>query len=340
MNIKTGTLQENNLMPTEATQTAMSQQFKKAYTVHLSIKQSGETAANALTQMCKSLKQMRDEKLYTELGFDTFETYVENNGDYTFKARQAYTYISTYEKLGSSVLQSNANAGITKLSLLTELPGYEREDFAKEHDLENESVAQLKAEIEKLKPRAEQCSMFETASAEAKKKVAAAEAELEAVKAENSNNHDKIQIELNNLRKTVSALETENKELNSRPIEVAVAEPTDEQLAKIKADLEKEIYKKADNDWVEAKKKIEQEYEDKLRLELQRADKEKADLEKKIKAGTTEESKVAFKFYFGNIQDSLKKFVDLIEKIEDDEQKSKFKGAVKKYLELMGESLG
>ena len=320
----------NNMVQAGIT-TAMSAEFKKAYTVHLSIKQSGETAATALTEMCKSLKQMRDEKLYTELGFDTFENYVENNGDYTFKARQAYTYISTYEKLGSSVLQSNANAGITKLSLLTELPGYEREEFTQEHDLETESVAQLKAEIEKLKPRAEQCSMFEIAKDEAEKRADDAEAELDTSIKTRQKEIDRLK----KLEDKKNKLENELAELKAKPIEVAAEKPSDEEIAKIKAEAKAEAKKDFEKRSLELDAQLKQSYEDKL----QKADNEKADLEKKIKAGTTEESKVAFKFYFGNIQDSLKKFVDLIEKIEDAEQKAKFKGAVKNYLELTKERL-
>lgn len=335
--------EEMNNMVQAGIKTAMSEEFKKAYTVHLSIKQNGETAATALTEMCKSLKQMRDEKLYTELGFDTFENYVENNGDYSFKARQAYTYISTYEKLGSILLQSNANAGITKLSLLAELPGYEREDFTQEHDLETESVSRLKAEIEKLKPKAEQCSMFEKRADDAEAELEKTKTELETIEDEilkkaTEDNRD-MSNQLANAERELAELKAENKELKDKPIDVAVEKPSEEDIAKIKADLEKEIYEKADKDWLENQKKIEQEYEQKLQAEREKSDKEKADLEKKIKAGTTEESKVAFKFYFDDVQTSLKKFVDLIEKIEDAELKAKFQGAVKKYLEEIKESL-
>lgn len=85
---------------------------------------NAEIAAGALLEMCQGLKQMRDTKLYLQLNMPTFDAYCEDKVG--IKARQAYTYISTYEKLGSTVLQSNANLGITKLELIAQLPAPDR----------------------------------------------------------------------------------------------------------------------------------------------------------------------------------------------------------------------
>ncbi len=85
----------------------------EAAKLHAQIMANGQVAASALLEFCKGLKRMRDEKLYTELGFDTFEDYTEKLAG--IKSRMAYHYISCYENLGTTFLQSNANLGITKL---------------------------------------------------------------------------------------------------------------------------------------------------------------------------------------------------------------------------------
>lgn len=317
-------LQENQFSIMESENTAVTDSYKKAYSVHIEVKTNGELAEKALLNMCKGLKQIRDEELYKELGYSSFEDYVENNGDYSIKARQAYTYISTYEKLGPTLLQSNAGAGITKLSLLAEVPGYERAEFLEENDLSEISVRELQKELEKYKQKSEQIDLFSEGMMKAEQRAKNAEQELFETVKNNDNNHDKIQLELNNLRKKLSTLETENKDLKNKPVDVAVAEPTPEQLEKIKA---------------EAKGQLEQEYQDKLHVELQKAEKEKSDLERKLKAGTADESKVAFKVYFQNIQENFRKFVEVIDTVEDVETKGKFKGAVKTYLNMMLEDI-
>lgn len=303
-----------------------SPEFIKAYKVHLDIKQSAEAAATALTEMCKSLKQMRDEKLYTQLGFNSFDTYVENNGDYSFKARQAYTYISTYEKLGPQVLQTNASAGITKLSLLTDLPAYEREEFTEKHDLESESVSQLKAEIDELKPRAEQCSLFEIAKEEAEKKADEAADELDRIKKELNAEKAQSHSYLEDLNETLDELN----ELKLKPVEVAVQQPSEEDIEKIRQEERTKIEAESKEAVASAVKRA-----NAAEQALKEEQEKKAELEKKLKAGTPDEAKAAFKFYFSNIQDNFSKFLDLIDKTEDEELKAKFKGAVLKYLDAV-----
>lgn len=91
----------------------------EAAKLHAQIMANGQVAASALLEFCKGLKRMRDEKLYTELGFGTFEDYTEKLAG--IKSRMAYHYISCYENLGTTFLQSNAQLGITKLTVLSKL---------------------------------------------------------------------------------------------------------------------------------------------------------------------------------------------------------------------------
>ena len=85
---------------------------EQAYSIHQRIMANGKILQNALYEVCKDLKTMRDSKLYAELGYSSFEEYAEEACG--IRQRQAYSYISAYEKLGKTYLQDNAQLGITK----------------------------------------------------------------------------------------------------------------------------------------------------------------------------------------------------------------------------------
>ena len=80
------------------------------------IKANGRTAVNAVCAIGKDLRTMKIDKLYTQLGYSGFEDYAEK--EFQMHRRQAYQYISVFERLGQDFVQSNAQLGITKLALL------------------------------------------------------------------------------------------------------------------------------------------------------------------------------------------------------------------------------
>ena len=126
----------------------------KAYDTHARILANGQVMARALVDVCHDLKTMRDEGLYAELGYDTFEEYAEQACG--IKQRQAYSYISAYEKLGQKYMADHADLGITKLELISQINSYEREEFAADVDLESATVRELKAEVERYKKQTDQ----------------------------------------------------------------------------------------------------------------------------------------------------------------------------------------
>ena len=70
---------------------------EKAMKLHQRIMASGTLAAQNLWEMCTGLKEMRDKKLYKELGYSKFETYcTEMCG---FSDRNARNYISIIENI-------------------------------------------------------------------------------------------------------------------------------------------------------------------------------------------------------------------------------------------------
>lgn len=81
--------------------------------------------------VARDLRTMRDEKLYADLGYETFEGYAESAVG--IKRRQAYKFISALgvlESVGS--VQSTAQLGIEKLAAIASLPDPDREEFIAE----------------------------------------------------------------------------------------------------------------------------------------------------------------------------------------------------------------
>lgn len=137
--------------------------YTEALKLHNEIMANGIIAAQALYELCRCLKRMRDEKLFVELGFDDFGTYCEQKAE--IKQRMAYDYIKVYENFGENFIKDNVSIGITKLELLTHVPPIERCDFMEQNDLKNTSVSQLKKKIKELEAeygkKCEQISLLE-----------------------------------------------------------------------------------------------------------------------------------------------------------------------------------
>lgn len=58
-------------------------------------------------------------------------------------------------------MQSNAQLGITKLALLTQVNSEDRAEVMADNDLSGMTVSEIKTLIEKVKRQGEQLSMFE-----------------------------------------------------------------------------------------------------------------------------------------------------------------------------------
>lgn len=179
----------------------VSQQHKEAVETHQRIITSANLAQQNIWDMCQGLKKMRDNKLYKELGYQNFEDYCEN--EVGIKRRQAYKYISVAENVKLENVHSNAHFGIAKLSLLATVSEPEQAEIAEKLDLENTTVKQLKAEIEKLKDDNLNLSMNYD--------------RMDANRIKLGNENTELKIENKTLQKQVE-------ELENRPVEVAVDE--------------------------------------------------------------------------------------------------------------------
>ena len=127
----------------------MSSEYSRAVSLNQHIKVHAELAQQSLYEMCKGLKEMRDDKLYKELDYQNFEEYCEKEVGLT--RQQTYNFISIAENLSEDFVKSILQIGTTKLALLAKLDEPQREEIIQNVDLENTSVKELKEEIKSLK---------------------------------------------------------------------------------------------------------------------------------------------------------------------------------------------
>lgn len=318
----------------------ITESYQRAVRLHAEIMANAEIAANSLTEMCKDLKIMRDEKLYIELGYESFEEYSEQKAG--IKSRQAYTYIATYEKLGKDFLQSNANLGITKLEMISQIPFYEKDNFLEKNDVEEMSTRELKEAVEKITKQGEQIDMLNNdleklcdekmdlvTERDALKRQAA---ELEKIKAE----RDKALEEKNKADGKAIKLEKEIKELKDKPVDVAVSEPSPEQLEEIRAEAKQKAYDEIRERMVEAEKESKKALAEKA-AEIERLKElaeESEKLKEKLKAANNDKVQ-EFKIYFADAQDRLTKLFDILQEIDDQGIRIKLGGAFLAFLDTL-----
>lgn len=235
--------------------TVMSPEYSKAVEIDTRIKTHAVLAQQSLYEVCKGLKEMRDGKLYKELNYQNFEDYCET--EIGLKRRQAYKFISVAENLSMDFVYSSAQIGITKLALLAQLDEPQREEIVQSVDLESTSVKELKAKISALetenkrkddemrivetnyrnleerykesdkKSVQDKLSMkkeiekLETQSQELESKLQEKQEEFDDFRAGAKRRQDMLMEKTKILTEQVKTLET-------RPVEVAVQENTDE----------------------------------------------------------------------------------------------------------------
>lgn len=191
--------------PPADTASAVTSKYTEAYNLNVRICINAQMAQQNLYEMCKGLKEMRDSKLYKELGYSTFEDYCEQETG--FKRSQVYNYISIVEKLPEDFVQSIGQIGMTKALILAKLSEDERTEIAEKNDLETTSVRELERQIKEIQAEKDQ-AVADKSAAEAKASASTQRAE--------------------SLSQQITSLEAEIKELESRPIEVAVPDASHE----------------------------------------------------------------------------------------------------------------
>lgn len=168
----------------------ISENYIKAVALHRRICANAQSAQESLFEVCRGLKEMRDGKLYKELGYSEFGDYTQN--ELGISDRQVYKYISITENLPENLVNPGSRIGMSKLYLLSTLSEGEREEVMQTTDVEKVSKRELEAKI----------------------------AEVRSLKAQ----VDSLTADRDRVQEKVKSLESQVEELEKRPVEVAVQE--------------------------------------------------------------------------------------------------------------------
>ncbi len=245
-------------------------------------------------------------------------------------------------------MQSNAQLGITKLALLTQVNTEDRAEIMNDNDLSGMTVNEVKELLNKVKQQGEQLSMFESQlsdKAEQERELESRSADIKSLQAQLADMGDAIRetaAEKEEIEKKNAELEARIKELESRPLEVAVPEPEIKEVVKevIKKvpdkkaieEKDREIvtlknkYKALDEARIDEVEKLKKTYEERI-AQLQKPPEKPADSEKN-----------SFKLLYAEAYKSCLGLVEFIRSSED-KDKELFTEKTDKLLDIVRESL-
>lgn len=310
----------------------LSAEYIRAAELDRRIKTSAQLAQQSLYDMCMGFKEMRDSRLYKELGYSDFGDYCEKETG--FSRMNVYNYIRVAEKLPQDFVNSSLQIGVKKLTLLAKLSDEERTELAENIDLESTTVKELKAKIDILQNERDRAM---ESNAEASHQVFMA---------------DKKVLEMKN---KVTQLEAEIKELENRPIEVAV-ETDSKEVANLKdamrrVDLDwSEKYSKLEEDSLKDRRELlqkaeqaEKDKQDKLSQLRAELDRTKAEYEKKLsgKADTApvQDDKAIFKAYLSTAVDSVTRLVGFVNEHNDSDNYGLFTQKARQLADIINTTL-
>lgn len=307
----------------------LSAEYIKAVELDRRIKTSAQLAQQSLYDMCMGFKEMRDSRLYKELGYSDFGEYCEQETG--FKRTNVYNYISVAENLPEDFVHSSGQIGIKKLTLLSTLSDEQRETITETTDIENTTVKELKAKIDSVKKQ------------------------NDALHEEMRYREEEHETKSQKFKDRIAELEAEIKELESRPIEVAV-ETDSKEVANLKdamrrVDLDwSEKYSKLEEDSLKDRRELlqkaeqaEKDKQDKLSQLREELDRTKAEYEKKlaVKADTApvQDDKAIFKAYLSTAVDSVTRLVDFVNEHNDSDNYGLFTQKTRQLADIINSKL-
>lgn len=273
--------------------------YTRAVALTRSIIANAQAAQQSLYEVCKGLKEMRDGKLYKELGYQNFEEYTENEVGIGY--RQAFNYAKLAETYGEN-LKSISGFGSTKLMLLAKLDEPTREAVQESVDVESATVKELKAQIAKLEADKDAKTKQFQAALDAK------ETQLRSAKESGERSLSECKTYLNG---RIRELEDRIKELEDMPVQHDLTDANAaEEIKRLKRELEDEQLRytmlegSANARARKAADEVRAAYEKKL-AEVQSAEKP--------------DTKAVFKAYLANAADAMKRLLTYLESVREDE---------------------
>ena len=270
-----------------------------------------------------------------------------------YSQRQAYNFMEIADNYGDENspfynLQTSANVSISRALELLRLPEAEVKSFAEEHDIESETVKNLRDEINNLKRERDRA---EDNNESLRKDLARAQSDLaEAMTQEDA---DRIRGQYEAAREE---LQTENAKIKEEQSELqAKLEQAKEDLKKqkaklkeIKASMDEEVQKRLAETGTEIEEKAKADARAEVEATLGQNAEEIKRLEEQVERLEAERAKLSntmlmeFKVYVDQLQDAFDKAGTCIldaEADSDPELSNKMNAALKKVLQGMMEDL-
>lgn len=287
----------------------ISDNYTRAYSLDKKIKANAQILQDTIFELGKSLLEMRDGKLYKELGYQNFAEYCEN--EVGMKRTQAYTYITIADNLSEDFVHSSEQIGVKKLYLLSRLDEVTRNEIVQNTDVSGTSVKELERQIRELKGENDRLRQAE-------------EKYIGEV--------DKVKKELRKAEEESFSLQQQIDELENRPIEVAVSETESHEIENLK-----DAMKRVDLDWSQKYSELQEETTKEViennRKHNAEIEKLKAEYESKLKSVPVTDTKAIFKAYLSNAIDSAKRLMDFIRDNPDEFYISKAKDFYSRIME-------
>ena len=199
--------------------------------VHSEIIQAEIALSNNIVDLAENLKTMKEEKLFLEAGFNTFEEYAEKACG--IKRSQAFKYIKVLDNLGSDFVHSSGQIGITKLDILASLTEEQREVIKAEVDVSDVSVTELKEQVKLL---TDNCNNANSKVVDCENKLTSANDEIKSLKAKIKELKSNVKVE----EKIVDNPKLQEK-IDSLETLLKMKENTVQRLMKQKDDLKGQV---------------------------------------------------------------------------------------------------
>ena len=193
---------------------------------------NGKIAASSMIEMGRDLKTVRDERLFTEMGYENFEEYCEKK--IGIGKRHGYNFIQIYEKFGEEKLGQLQQLGITKLLEIAKLDDEDADDLMQNNDVNALSVRELSAKVDEYRNKFEQLTL-----------------QLEEEKSKNAESSS-LESQVEELRKQLEAAHQANEDMESGALNAEKAEISEEERNALIQQGRDEMCKKKDEDWSNA----------------------------------------------------------------------------------------
>ena len=301
----------------------ISAEYIKAQELDRKIKASVYLAQQSLYEICIGFTEMRDSKLYKELGYQNFDEYCENETGFT--RRQVYKYITLAEKLSPDFVNSSSQIGVTKLALLTALSEEERTEITETTNLEETSVKELKEKIsdlknankmlaDKINEEQEKARQSRESESKACRKLSVLETDAEFYRQKIQS----LEAEVKNKNEDITALEDNIRELESRPIDVAFSDSHEiENLKKAMQTCDDRWaaqYQELEENTITEKRELHKSY--KAEIEKLKAEHEQklAEVSKTVSTEPVPDMKETFKAYYSMAYNSFNTMMGFVKK--------------------------